>query len=294
MNVALPVAGTLKELEPFDAAFVTTSSSLDSCMDTFLDLLGRGVNVVSSCEELAWPWLRHAEHAHRLDEAARAGGGRLLGTGVNPGFLMDALPILTSAVCNDVRHVEIGRVQDARPRRIPFQRKIGAGLDLEAFRAAEAAGTLRHVGLGESLHMVAATLGLAVDAWDEKLEPVIATDPLECALGTIEPGEASGVRQVARASSEGTERLRLVFQASIGEREPRDWVRIDGDPPVRLEIAGGVHGDRATIAVLINALVALQSAPPGLHTMASVPGVSYRELRGPSAIRSNPAARGSV
>jgi 4-hydroxy-tetrahydrodipicolinate reductase len=267
------ILSSLEELpagERFDAALVTTSSDLAACAATFRALLGRGISVVSTCEELVWPWLRHPSLARELAELAQRRGARLLGTGVNPGFLMDALPVFASAVCADVRGVLIQRIQDASPRRIPFQKKIGAGLDRAAFQRAVEAGKLRHVGLGESLHFVAHSLGFEVERWNETIEPVLAERELDSALGRIAQGAAAGVRQVAEGTARGGAKLRLEFQAAIGQADPHDRVALDSAPRIDLVLRGGVHGDVATSAIALNALAPLLDAPPGLHTMATI------------------------
>jgi 4-hydroxy-tetrahydrodipicolinate reductase len=260
----------------FDAAVVATSSDLARCAPTLRELLGRGGCVVSTCEELLYPWLRHPVLAEELQRLCVQHGGRLLGTGVNPGFLMDTLPVAATAVCRGVKKVEAWRIQDATTRRIPFQQKIGAGLDDKAFAVKVREGTLRHVGLGESLHFIAKYLGLRVDDWHETIEPVHATRDLECALGRITRGTAAGVRQVAVGVARepgGKERttVRLEFQAAIGQEHPHDRVRIDAEPAIDLTITGGVHGDVATTAITVNAIDSLRRATPGLHTMATVP-----------------------
>ncbi|HVS18606.1 MAG TPA: dihydrodipicolinate reductase [Planctomycetota bacterium] len=266
------VAGDLDgiDFESVDVALVTTSSDLERCAGTLRALLERGVSVVSSCEELLWPWLRHPELADELDRLARRHGAALLGTGVNPGFVMDALPAFLSAAALSVDAVRVARIQDASTRRVPFQQKIGAGLDLATFRARAAEGTLRHVGLGESLHFLAAALGWTIEDWSETLEPVLAERDLECVLGPIRAGAPCGVRQTARARVAGRERMHFEFVAAIGQSEPRDRVLLDSDPPLELVIPGGVHGDRATSAVLLHCLAPLAEAAPGLTTMAGL------------------------
>lgn len=262
--------------ELHDAVVVTTASDLRACADTFRALLERGETVVSTCEELLWPALRHPELAEELDALAKRSGGRLLGTGINPGFLMDTLPVVATAPCNAVERVDIWRVQDATPRRIPFQKKIGATLDLEGFRAKEAQGTLRHVGLLESLCLVGARLGLDVVRTEETLEPVIAERDLECGLGPIPAGHAAGVRQIGTGwNSAGDVVLRLEFKASIGEERPHDRVLVAGDPPIDLIVEGGVHGDVGTSAMVLNCLRPLMDAPPGLHTMDTLRLVGF-------------------
>lgn len=259
-----------------NCAVVTTRSDLRVCAPTFRALLERGLPVVSTCEELLWPMLRHPGLAGDLDRIARDHGGRLLGTGVNPGFLMDTLPLAASAVCGSVEAVRAWRIQDASDRRIPFQKKIGAGLTDEEFRNRAADGTLRHVGLGESLHFVADGLGLTIDRWEETLDPVLAERDLESDVGPIRAGTPSGVRQEARGIHDGRVLVELVFQAAVGQDDPHDRVLLEGERNIDLRIDGGVHGDLATSAITLNALPPLMAAPPGLHTMATIPLVHFR------------------
>ena len=269
----VPIVGSiaeLGELEVVGCAIVTTSSALERCFETFRYLLDRRFNVISSCEELAYPWLRHPVLAQELHERAMKSYRRILGTGINPGFLMDTLPVVASGACKSVRSMEVWRVQDATTRRLPFQRKIGVGLNSADFETRREQGTLRHVGLGESLHFVAHYLGWKLERWEETLEPVIAESELECGLGPIPAGHAAGVRQVAEGWRDGERALRLEFVAAVGQDDPHDRVRIDGEPPIDLVLRGGVHGDVATSAVLLNSIGALRAAEPGLHTMATI------------------------
>ncbi len=267
----------VSDWKAFDAAVVSTSSDLARCAPTLRAILGKGLPIVSTCEELLFPWLRHAALAAELDALAKQHGTGLVGTGVNPGFMMDALPVALSAVCRNVRKVHVWRIQDATPRRIPFQKKIGAGLDDAGFKARIADGSLRHVGLGESLHFIAHCLGFEVARWEETIEPVKATRALESAIGPIPVGRASGVRQVARGwDKSGAEVVTLEFQAAIGQTDPmpHDRVRIEAEPVIDSRIEGGVHGDVATTAITLNAVRALLDtarARPGLHTMATMP-----------------------
>ena len=268
------VAATLEQLvdrDAVDCAIVTTSSELELVMPTLRTLLDHGLAVVSTCEELAYPWLRHPVFAQELDERAIRNGGRVLGTGVNPGFLMDAFAVCATTACSLVRSIKVTRLQDASSRRLPFQRKIGAGLDDAEFEARAAAGTLRHVGLGESLFFVGHYLGWTFDRWDEELTAVTAERELECALGPIPAGHSSGVRQVARGYVGAECVAELVFQAAIGQPDPHDRVEVDGDPPLDLVWKGGLHGDTATSAIVLNSIRSLRAAAPGLHTMATLP-----------------------
>jgi 4-hydroxy-tetrahydrodipicolinate reductase len=256
--------------DQIDAAIVATSSDLKACEATLRELLRRGVCVVSTCEELIYPWLRHVAIAEELDELAKRNGGRLLGTGVNPGFLMDALPAFLTSVCRSVRGVAAYRVQDASVRRIPFQKKIGAGLDDAQFAARLKDGSLRHVGLGESLHFIAHYVGLPLERWDEDIAPIKADRDLSSGVGPIARGRVAGVRQVARGYFDERVVVHLEFQAAIGQRDPYDRIVVHGEPDIDCVIPGGVHGDVATCAIIVNAVPRLRKAAPGLHTMATV------------------------
>lgn len=265
----------IANLKDVECAIVATSSDLRTCAETFRFFLSRGVSCVSTCEELLFPWLRHEALANELDALAKANEARLLGTGVNPGFLMDTLPVELTAVCRKVTGVKMWRIQDATPRRVPFQKKIGATLDDAAFEAKKKDGSLRHVGLGESLHFACHYLGLRVERWEETLEAVKSERELTCELGKIPVGVAAGVRQVARGWDGERLVAELTFQAAIGQADPHDRVVIEGEPPLDVVIKGGVHGDVATVAIAINSIERLLEAKPGLQTMATVPPVRF-------------------
>jgi 2,4-diaminopentanoate dehydrogenase len=253
-----------------DAVILTTSSSLEQIRPQILEIVFSGANVVSSCEELVFPWLTRPDIAREIDEAARENNVSVLATGVNPGFLMDFLPVAMTGICREVKSVTVERVQDAQFRRLPFREKIGAGLTLKDMDARVKAGVLRHVGLTESIHLIAASLGWKLDKTEESLSPVVAKTRLVTAEMTIERGRASGVRQIGRGFSGGESVIDLVFQATVGEPEPRDRILIRGTPNIDLVISHGINGDIATCAILVNAVPVVMKAVPGLRTMVDV------------------------
>lgn len=257
-----------------DIAVLTTSSNLEVVKDQILGIAAHGLNVVSTCEELAYPWGTEPAIARQIDAAAREAGVSVLGTGVNPGFLMDLLPVVLTGVCREVKSVTVERLQDAQFRRLPFQKKIGAGLTLDEFKKKVGEGTLRHVGLTESVHMVAAKLGWKLDRTEDIIEPVVAKEKVETKAMTIEAGDCLGVNQTGRGIKDGEQVITLVFRAAIGEPEPRDRVHIVGDPEFAATIPGGVNGDVATCAIVVNAIPNVVAAQPGLRTMADIEPVS--------------------
>jgi hypothetical protein len=258
-----------------DVAILSTVSSMEAVAPQVEEIVAHGLPVVSTCEELSWPWEASPALARRIDRAARKAGVGVLATGVNPGFLMDSLPVALTAGCQAVERIRVTRIQDASSRRLPFQRKIGAGLSLAAFESKRKEGTLRHVGLAQSMAMIAARMGWEIDRMEDALTPIVAERRIETGAMTIEPGMAAGVQQIGRAFSRGSERITLVFRAAIGEMDPEDTVEITGTPSIRSTVKGGVNGDVATCAITLNAVPRLLAAGPGLHTMTDVPLVSY-------------------
>ena len=256
------------------AAILTTVSDLGRITPQIEQLLACRLPVVSTCEELVYPWVTQPGLAARIDREARRRKVAVLGTGVNPGFLMDALPVFLTAVAQEVQAVRVTRLQDASLRRVPFQKKIGAGLTLEQFEAKRREGTLRHVGLTESMHLIAARLGWRLERTEDVLSPVVAQARLVTEALTIEPGQAAGVQQIGRGFADGVERITLTFRASIGEPLSEDTVEIAGRPPIVSTIRGGVNGDVATCAITLNAVPRVLEASPGLKTMLDIPLVS--------------------
>jgi 4-hydroxy-tetrahydrodipicolinate reductase len=257
-----------------DVAVVTTVSEIERLWPQVEPILAAGVNVVSTCEELSYPWTTNPTLSATIDKAAKASSVSILGTGINPGFLMDFLPIAATAVCNRVDSILIERIQDASSRRLPFRQKIGAGMTAEAFAELVSSGKIRHVGLTESMHMVAAKQGWTLSHTEDVVEPVIATDPVNGDGWTVETGEATGVNQIGRGFVDGREVLTLVFRAAVGQADPRETITISGDPDYTITVPGGTHGDTATCAIIANAVPAIRSAQPGLRTMADTPPIS--------------------
>ena len=253
-----------------DVVLLTTSSALTRIADQLKQVLPFGVHVVSSCEELSYPWQTNPALAGEIDELAKKHGVSVLSTGVNPGFLMDFLPIAITGVCKSVRQVTVERIQDATFRRIPFQKKIGAGLTQAEFQAKVEQGVLRHVGLTESVQMIASRLGWRLDSTSDEIAPVVAAKDVPLGDGVIEAGKVLGVRQIGRGIVNGREAITLFFRAAIGEPESRDRIVIDGEPSIDTCIKGGVNGDVATCAILVNAIPVVMKARPGLRTMADI------------------------
>jgi len=256
-----------------DIAIHTTSSFLKDTYPQIASIVKHGVNVVSTCEELSYPYTTEPKLAEELDTLAKKHDATVLGTGINPGFLMDALVIILTAPCQKIEKIEVTRVMNAATRRLPFQRKIGAGLTVGEFkRKIESKQITGHVGLEQSVAMIADALAWKLDRIKvEPVEPVIAKNAVESEAIRVKAGNAAGLRQKVKGVMRGREVVILDFQAYIGAEEEYDTVTVKGVPPINQKISPCVHGDVGTIAMVVNMIPKVINAPPGLLTMKDLP-----------------------
>jgi len=268
--VRADLPGALSDWRP-QVVVHTTLSFLDRVQHQLIDIIQAGACVVSSTEELFYPFQRDPAFCQRIDSLARQHGVALVGTGVNPGFAMDVLPLCLTSVCVRVEKITVTRIVDASKRRLPLQRKIGAGMSRTEFEERVTKGQFGHIGLRESAYAVMNALGWPVDEIEENIWPVLAETRVQTRFLTVEPEQVAGLHQVLLASSDGRERLALELRMAVGAQEDYDSVEIVGDPPLSVRINGGIFGDTATIGVLVNAVPRIIDAQPGLRTMVELP-----------------------
>lgn len=266
-----------------DVAIHATTSYLKDAYPQIVSLIKRGVKVVSTCEELAYPHYTEPKLAKELDALAKKYNTTVLGTGINPGFLMDTLVITLTAVCQKIEKIEAVRVMDAAKRRLPFQKKIGAGLTAEEFKQKiESKQITGHVGLEQSIAMIADALAWKLNKIvTEPVEPVIAKKPVKSQFIEIKTGDVAGLKQKAKGIMENKEVITLEFQAYLGAEEEYDAITIRGVPEVRQRIQPCIHGDVGTVAMVVNAIPKVIRARPGLLTMKDlpVPSAALGDLR---------------
>ena len=278
----------LKAAKP-DVVVHCTSSSLATVMPELEAILKGKAAIVSTTEELAYPQRTHAKEARRIDAWAKKSRVAVLATGVNPGFAMDALPIALTAVCERVDRIVVNRLQDASIRRVPFQRKIGAGLTLEEFAARVADGSVRHVGFTQSIAMIADALGWRLDRITDEIRPQVADTTVASDAIVVEAGRVCGIVQNGTGYRRGTPLVHLHLEAYLGAPETYDAVEIHGSPYLSMRFAGGIHGDIATASMVVNAIPRVYAATPGLHTMRDLPLPSFAPA--PTAPTARPRGR---
>jgi len=265
---------TLKASKP-NVVILCTSSSIKKVMPQIEEILKTKTPIVSTTEELSYPGYTHIRQARQIHEWAKKAKVAVLGTGVNPGFAMDALPIALTAVCERVDRVVVNRIQDARIRRLPFQQKIGAGLTTEQFQRKVHDGSVRHVGMTESIAMIADALGWTLDRITDDIQPKLASVTISSEFLAVDPGYVCGIIQDGAGYRKSEPVIRLHMEAYLGAPESYDSVDIEGSPRLAMKIAGGIHGDVATASIVVNSIPHVMNAGPGLHTMRDLPLPSF-------------------
>ncbi len=271
LTVAPSAAGLYAQSAPSrgraDVAVLCTASRLHDVLPQIEEAIAAGLHIVSTCEELAYPELRHAPLARQIDRKAKEKGVAVLGTGVNPGLVMDRLVLTVASACVKVISVKVKRVVDAALRRGPLRAKVGAGLTRKEFNEGVASRKLGHVGLSESAAIIALGLGLPIDEITETIEPVVAEEE----TGGVPAGRVLGLHQIALVQAGDEVRVALDLTMAVGAKDPLDSIDIEGDPPIHLVVSGGFHGDRSTIGTVVNAVPFIASAPPGLRNVVTLP-----------------------
>jgi len=254
-----------------DVIFHTAVSRFKDAFPQIEPMARLGISVVSSCEELLFPRLREPRLAAKLNAVCLKSGARVIGTGVNPGFVMDLLPVCLTGVSREVRAVHVQRVVNASTRRVPLQRKIGSGLPPAEFRRLFRQGKAGHAGLKESLALLAHCLGWTPRNIVETGDAVVADHHIRTQHLEVKKGQTCGLHQHAEATVNGRVCLTLDLQMYLDAKNPHDAVQIEGVPSLDVVINGGVAGDQATVAALVNTAPRLLQAPAGLRLVTDLP-----------------------
>ncbi len=269
------VGAMLSAVQP-DVVLHTAGSSAAGSLAEMRPLLERGLSVVSTCEELIFPALNHAALTQEYDALCRRHGARIVGTGVNPGFVMDVLPICLTGVSRQVDSIHVARVVNASTRRQPLQAKIGSGQNPAEFREKFMAGKAGHAGFKQSAALIAHAMGWALDDIVETCEPVVAVAPIRTKFFDVATGQSCGIHQRCLGLMEGRLRLSLDLQMYLDAPNPHDAVVIKGRPEINAVLNGGIAGDDATVAAVINTIPRLLRASPGVLLMTELEVPSWK------------------
>ena len=276
------VVGSLREMlqEHPDVVILATGSFIADTLPQVLECVEAGANVISPCEELAFPFRRFPKDAAAIDQAAVANNVTVLSTGINPGLIFDALVAAASGACWDVRSIRGRRVVDTTGFGQNIHLRLGIGYTLEEFEAGHRTGRIAgHVGFPESIEMVCERLGVRLDGpVNETFEPLIAETPAPTRYGSVDVGRTEGFVQRATGHVGGAEFIQLELILHLRPREagfePTDSFTIDGKHRVHLTLDPGIDPVPATAAQLVNSIPTVLRAQPGLKTVKDLPAPS--------------------
>lgn len=258
----------------------STATYLDKIYPQLVKCVRAGANVISTSETLVYPWYRYASLALSIDSIAKEHDVTVLGAGVNPGFIFDALPAFLTVACAKVEGIRVIRSINASTRRYSFQRKYGLGLSPDEFARRLNRGEITgHVGYAESILLLASIIGARIDKVEEGQEPMIADKPMETRYFKIPPGHVCGVKGFGAGYLNGREFIKLELLAAV-DRADYDEVTIEGEPPLKWRSEYGTSGDIATAAIVVNLIPRVLEAPAGLRTIKDirVPSFSFSHL----------------
>lgn len=263
-----------------DVVLHTAGSSAAASFAQMKPALERGISVASTCEELIFPALKTPDLARDYDDLCRRTGARIAGTGVNPGFVMDILPICLTGVSREVTSIYVERVVNASTRRQPLQAKIGSGQNPDDFRAKFVAGKAGHAGFQQSVALLAHAMGWTLDEIRETCEPVVASSRVVTKFFDVAAGQSLGIHQKCIGLVAGETKIKLDLQMYLEASLPHDAIVVRGRPDLNLVLNGGVAGDDATVASLINIIPRLLAGAPGVRLMTELAVPSWRNPQG--------------
>jgi hypothetical protein len=275
MPISADLEAAITRTRPQVAIQATCSRLADALAEIVL-LVRHNVHVISIAEEMAYPAAQSPAIAAELHRLAVEHHVALLGTGINPGFVLDLLVITLSGVCADVQSITAQRINDLSPYGPTVLASQGVGLMPEAFRAGLKTGAVvGHRGFPQSLHMIAAALGWEIERIDERREPIVSTVRRATPFVTVAPGQVAGCLHAAVAYRAGQAVIRLTHPQQIHPHlegvATGDTIEINGTPHVRLTGSPEIPGGQGTVALAVNAIPRVLSAAPGLHSMATLP-----------------------
>ncbi|MEW6455140.1 MAG: dihydrodipicolinate reductase [Acidobacteriota bacterium] len=261
-----------------DLVFHCTSSYLKDVHLQLKSILNAKLSVISTTEELSFPYFSDPQLAREIDDVAKKNNVSIIGTGVNPGFAMDKLVLTLTSVCQDVKKIKATRIVDASKRRLPLQKKVGAGMTVKEFKQGVKDKKIKHVGLPESVAMVEDALGFKLDTIKEDIYPVVAQKIIKTPFLKVEKGKVAGLKQIARGIKDKKTLIFMELRMYVGAKDPTDVISIEGTPPIHMKIKGGIHGDLATASMVVNLAPIIVEAKSGLLTMKDIPVSFFRSV----------------
>ena len=262
--------------EKVDIVVIATTSWLKDQMPDLRKILTAGINCISIAEEMSDPYAQNPKYAKELDKLAKANGVTIIGTGVNPGFVLDLLVVALTACNHSVERIEASRVNDLSPYGPTVMNSQGVGTTPDQFRLGIADGSIvGHVGFPESIHMISDALGLGVDRIEQTREPIISKVKRETPHVKVAPGMVAGCSHIGIGYRGDKEVIKLIHPQQIHpgleKQDTGDYINIYGKPEIHMSIKPEIAGGIATEGIAVNLIPLVVAATPGLKRMIDLP-----------------------
>lgn len=259
-----------------DVCLTATDSFTKAAFPRLKYCLEQKVNVVSTAEEMAYPQAQNSELAAELDKIAKENGVTILGTGINPGLIMDLLVVCLTGCMTDVEHIEAKRVNSLSPFGHTVMEEQGVGMKVDEFNRRVEDGTMAgHVGFAESVQMIADAIGWKVGKFEQQMKPIVTNVDRKSPHGFAAAGDVAGVNMTGQGYVDGEVKIDMIHPQQI---EPEmegtftgDYINIKGTPEVNMSIKPEVEGGLGTIAMCVNMIPQVINASAGLKTMLDLP-----------------------
>ena len=277
-----------------DVVLLCTDSFTKNAFPRLKFVMEQGINVITSAEEMAYPAAQEPELAAELDRIAKENGVTCLGTGINPGHIMDLLVLVMTGCLTDVEEITSRRVNSLSPFGPVVMEEQGIGISVEEFKERKANGTMSgHVGFAESVGMIAAGLGLEVSEFSQDMNPITTDVDRKSPYGFAAAGSCAGVAMTAEAVLDNGMKVHMDHPQQIEPEQvgvqTGDYVIIKGTPNVNMVNSPEVEGGLGTIAMCVNMIPQVINAEAGLVSMIDLP--IPRCLMGDVRKRINPAKK---
>jgi len=267
---------SLLNKENCDLVLLCTDSFTKKAFSKMKMILEKGINVISTAEEMAYPKAQEPELAAELDKIAKANGVTVLGTGINPGFIMDLLVIALSGTMKSVDHVEANRVNSLSPFGPAVMEEQGVGITVDEFNHGVETATLAgHVGFAESIYMIADAMGVKIDKFEQQMKPIVTSVDRKSKYGEALTGNVAGVNMTGQGLVDGEVFIDMKHPQQI---EPEmegthtgDYINLKGTPEIHMAITPEIDGGIGTIAMCVNMIPHVLNSRPGLKTMIDLP-----------------------
>jgi 4-hydroxy-tetrahydrodipicolinate reductase len=259
-----------------DVVLCCTDSFTSKAFERLKFVLEKKINVISSAEEMSYPKAKEPELAKEIDNIAKANGVSILGTGINPGLIMDLLVILMTGCCESVDHIVARRVNSLSPFGPAVMEEQGIGITVDEFeKGVQDKSLAGHVGFRESINMIGDAIGWNVENITQSMKPIVTDVDRKSTYGLAKAGNVAGVSMKGYGYVDGEIKIEMDHPQQIEPEQvgvtTGDYVIINGTPNINMINSPEVPGGIGTVAMCVNMIPQIINARPGLQTMISLP-----------------------